>query len=188
MGIFKFVKSAGQKYVDLQKRNLEFIKDVSGMDGKIGIGAKDEAPEAVKPVKAAEPTPEEKAAIIEAEAKSLGLGGDYRVLVEGETVKLKGRVPDTETLEKIVLAAGNVEGIGEVDTTDLGEDEPGEASVFHTVKKGDTLSKIAKVYLGNAMKYPAIFEANKPMLDHPDRIYPGQVLRIPGGKAPEPKV
>ena len=44
---------------------------------------------------------------------------------------------------------------------------------------GDSLSKIAKEHYGNAMKYPVIFEANKPMLEHPDKIYPGQVLRIP---------
>ena len=49
----------------------------------------------------------------------------------------------------------------------------------HTVKSGDTLGKIAKNYYGNAMKYPEIFEANKPMLTDPDKIYPGQVLRIP---------
>ena len=50
---------------------------------------------------------------------------------------------------------------------------------FHTVVSGETLSKIALVFYGNAMKYPVIFEANKPMLSHPDKIYPGQVLRIP---------
>jgi nucleoid-associated protein YgaU len=53
------------------------------------------------------------------------------------------------------------------------------ASKTHTVEKGDTLSKIAKEVYGDAMKYPLIFEANKPMLSHPDKIYPGQVLRIP---------
>jgi nucleoid-associated protein YgaU len=37
----------------------------------------------------------------------------------------------------------------------------------------------AKMYYGNAMKYPVIPEANKPMLENPDLIYPGQVLRIP---------
>lgn len=50
---------------------------------------------------------------------------------------------------------------------------------YHTVAHGDSLSKIAKKFYGNAMKYPVIFEANKPMLDDPDKIYPGQVLRIP---------
>jgi nucleoid-associated protein YgaU len=49
----------------------------------------------------------------------------------------------------------------------------------YTVQKGDTLSKIAKAMYGNAGKYPVIFEANQPMLKHPDKIYPGQVLRIP---------
>lgn len=56
----------------------------------------------------------------------------------------------------------------------------GEAeSQFYTVKSGDTLSKIAKEFYGEANKYPQIFEANKPMLTHPDKIYPGQMLRIP---------
>ena len=50
---------------------------------------------------------------------------------------------------------------------------------YHTVVKGDTLSAIAKKYYGDASKYPEIFEANKPMLKHPDKIYPGQSLRIP---------
>ena len=50
---------------------------------------------------------------------------------------------------------------------------------YYTVVRGDTLSKIAKQYYGDANKYPAIFEANKPMLKSPDLIYPGQMLRIP---------
>lgn len=49
----------------------------------------------------------------------------------------------------------------------------------HVVQKGDTLSKIAKEVYGNAGKYTVIFEANKPMLSDPDKIYPGQTLRIP---------
>lgn len=49
----------------------------------------------------------------------------------------------------------------------------------YTVQKGDTLSKIAKEMYGSAGKYPVIFEANQPMLSHPDKIYPGQMLRIP---------
>lgn len=52
-------------------------------------------------------------------------------------------------------------------------------SKSYVVEKGDTLSKIAKEFYGNANKYPVIFEANKPMLSHPDKIYPGQMLRIP---------
>ena len=56
---------------------------------------------------------------------------------------------------------------------------PAPEARYYTVVKGDSLSKIAKEMYGNAMKYPVIFEANKPMLKDPDLIYPGQVLRIP---------
>lgn len=52
-------------------------------------------------------------------------------------------------------------------------------SKFYQVKPGDSLSKIAKEFYGDAGKYGAIFEANKPMLADPDKIYPGQTLRIP---------
>jgi nucleoid-associated protein YgaU len=80
--------------------------------------------------------------------------------------------------EKIILALGNTEGVATVDDRmDVGAPEP-EAQ-FYTVKKGDTLSKIAKECYGDPMKYPTIFEANKPMLEDPNLIYPGQVLRIP---------
>jgi len=110
------------------------------------------------------------------------LGGDFRVVVDGKTVKIEGDVPDQETREKIILAAGNVGGISEVEDA-MKAKKSGEDAMFYTVKSGDSLSKIAKRYLGNAMAYPDIFEANTPMLTHPDKIYPGQVLRIPGGKA-----
>ena len=56
---------------------------------------------------------------------------------------------------------------------------PSPEAQYHDVVRGDTLSAIAKKYYGDANKYPVIFEANKPMLSHPDKIYPGQKLRIP---------
>ena len=128
----------------------------------------------------------EPAEAIKKEVEDLGLGddlgGDFRVMVEGDKVKLEGKAPSQDVKEKIILAAGNVSGVSEVEDAMEGGDET-DAAVFHTVVSGDTLSKIAKAYLGDAMKYPAIFEANKPMLADPDKIYPGQVLRIPGGKA-----
>ena len=94
------------------------------------------------------------------------------------TAKVYGIAKDQATKEKIVLATGNVHGIAAVDdnmTVDLSQ----PASKFYTVVKGDTLSKIAKEFYGDANAYPKIFEANKPMLTHPDKIYPGQNLRIP---------
>lgn len=49
----------------------------------------------------------------------------------------------------------------------------------HTVASGETLSKIARHYYGNANAWPKIFEANKDKLKNPDLIHPGQVLKIP---------
>ena len=122
---------------------------------------------------------------IRKEVEDLGLdddlGNDFKVSVDGRQVKLEGRVPDQETREKLILAAGNVSGIGEVDDSMKVKSKANVSdSVMHTVKAGDTLSKIAKKYYGDAMRYPDIFDANTPMLKHPDKIYPGQVLRIPG--------
>jgi nucleoid-associated protein YgaU len=60
-----------------------------------------------------------------------------------------------------------------------GSSAPQWQSRTYTVEKGDTLSQIARKFYGDASDYPLIFEANKPMLSDPDKIYPGQVLRIP---------
>ena len=95
------------------------------------------------------------------------------------SVMVSGVVPDQATKEKILLCCGNVAGVGQVNEL-ITVESPGDESQYHTVESGDTLSAIAKTYLGDAGKYPAIFEANKPMLSHPDKIYPGQMLRIPG--------
>ena len=94
------------------------------------------------------------------------------------TVTVSGIAPDQATKEKILLCCGNVSGVEKVDDQ-MTVAQAADPSRFHTVAKGDTLSAIAKTYYGNANKYPQIFEANKPMLSHPDKIYPGQVLRIP---------
>ncbi len=119
-------------------------------------------------------TPEE---AINKELADLSLdASDVDISVDGGKVVMKGKALDQETREKIILAAGNVDGIEEVEDAMEGE---AEGTVFHTVEKGDTLSAIAQKTMGKASAYHAIFEANKPMLTHPDKIYPGQVLRIP---------
>ena len=93
-------------------------------------------------------------------------------------VTVSGEAADQATREKIVLCCGNVDGVGQVNDL-LTVATPADESRWHLVERGDTLSKIAKDMYGNANAYPKIFEANKPMLSHPDKIYPGQLLRIP---------
>ncbi len=116
-------------------------------------------------------------AALQDELKELGLDAEgLDITVEGDQVKVSGNAVSQEMKEKVILAVGNVEGVAAVDDQIAGgEGEP----TFHTVESGDTLSAIAQKTLGKASRYPEIFEANKPMLTHPDKIYPGQVLRIP---------
>jgi len=94
------------------------------------------------------------------------------------TVSVAGEAIDQATREKVVLCCGNVHGVSQVDDS-MTTAEPADESRWYTVVRGDTLSAISKSQYGNANQYPKIFEANKPMLTHPDKIYPGQVLRIP---------
>ena len=94
------------------------------------------------------------------------------------TVTVFGVAPDQATREKIVLCCGNVAGVAAVkDMMSVDQSQP-EAQ-WYTVASGDTLSKISRHYYGDANKYMKIFEANKPMLTSPDKIYPGQKLRVP---------
>ena len=95
-----------------------------------------------------------------------------------QAVTVSGVAPDQGTKEKIVLCCGNVQGVAKVNDM-LTVDQPADESRYYTVVKGDTLSAIAKKEYGNANAYMKIFEANKPMLSNPDKIYPGQLLRIP---------
>jgi len=104
-------------------------------------------------------------------------GIDIHVNEDG-TVDVKGEAVSQEVKEKIILAVGNVEGVGGVNDA-ASTKMAGRESQFHTVVSGDTLSAISKKYYGTWKLYPEIFEANKPMLSDPDKIYPGQVLRIP---------
>lgn len=132
---------------------------------KIGIGGDDQV------------APDSDA--LKKEVEELGLEAEgLDIAVEGDKVKIRGHAKNQAAKEKVVLAVGNVAGVAKVEediTTEIAEKE----AVFHTVQSGDNLSAIAQKYLGKASRYPEIFEANKPMLKDPDKIYPGQVLRIP---------
>jgi nucleoid-associated protein YgaU len=100
------------------------------------------------------------------------------VSIEGDTVKVSGNANSQAEREKIVLALGNVAGVASVEEA-IEAAKPAPEAAFYTVRSGDTLWKVASSCYGDGNKYQTIFEANRPMLSHPDKIYPGQVLRIP---------
>jgi len=151
---------------------LSFIKEAGR---RLGIGTA----EATQPE--GSPAPETpQAAELEREVKEHGLDvRDLKLEVVGDRVKVAGTVPDQATKEKLVLALGNVAGVAAVEEAVTTAAATAPEAVMYTVKKGDTLSAIAKQHYGSANKYMMVFEANRPMLSHPDKIYPGQVLRIP---------
>jgi len=108
---------------------------------------------------------------------------------ENDKVTLSGQVDSREARQRIIATVANIEGVDagddqlvilikNVDAAPVQETAAPEKQ-FYQVKSGDTLSKIAKEMYGDANKYPKIFEANKPMLSDPDKIYPGQTLVIP---------
>ncbi|MCW2269206.1 LysM domain/BON superfamily protein [compost metagenome] len=112
--------------------------------------------------------------------EAVGLGNpNIKASVEGDKVTVTGEVASQEEKEKILLALGNIAGVAEVDDQITVTGPVMAAARFVVVKKGDTLSAISLAVYGNANLYNKIFEANKPMLKHPDKIYPGQSLRIP---------
>jgi nucleoid-associated protein YgaU len=150
MGLFSFIKNAGARVFGIGKTTEEeAIEAATGLRNAV---------------------------------ETLGFEvADLNIVVEDDVATVSGEAANQATREKVVLVVGNTEGIASVDdrmTVAVAEVEEPVAQ-FHTVASGDTLGKIAKTYYGNAMKYPVIFETNKPMLEHPDKIYPGQVLRIP---------
>ncbi len=168
MGLFSFVKNAGAKIFGRKSEEVQEQTEQSQYDLNMA--------KAIELVNA---------------VQDYGIDiQDLSVTVDGERAIISGTACCMEDREKAILIVGNVAGIAEVEDNiaiDYG-DAVEEAKIeqeaqFHTVVSGDSLSKIAKTYYGNAMKYPVIFEANKPMLTDPDKIYPGQVLRIPSLEA-----
>ncbi|HKH44693.1 MAG TPA: peptidoglycan-binding protein LysM [Thermoanaerobaculia bacterium] len=170
---------------------IAFAKNVGR---KLGLGDDDDkqqkpAPGAAKPQAA--PNPQQvrelhdrrKGAALVKLVDSMGFKvQELGVRVDDDKVTLTGQAPSQADREKIVLLVGNTEGIGSVDDR-MTVAKPEPEGKYYEVKKGDTLSKIAKEHYGDANKYPVIFEANKPMLKDPDEIYPGQRLRIPAQNA-----
>ncbi len=151
MGLFDFVKNAGEKI--------------------FGNSEKED---------------KERAGKLESYVHKLGLSVErLAIKIDDDVATVTGEAASQKDREKVVLAVGNTSGIAKVEDrmTVAPEKEAAKEKVqpatYYTVVSGDTLSAIAKKQYGDAMKYPVIFEANKPMLKDPDKIYPGQVLRIP---------
>lgn len=165
MGLFSFIKDAGEK--------LFGTKEIET------AAAKASSDDAVKANLAQLNATAGKAISTYIEKQNLGVQA-LAVDFDGAsgTVKIQGTAPSQEASEKVTLCCGNVSSVSKVENL-LTVAAPADASQFHDVVRGDTLSAIAKKYYGNAGKYMVIFEANKPMLSHPDKIYPGQKLRIP---------
>ena len=168
---------------------ITFIKDVGAkvFNNISRTGNTAEVATASKAIKPGEGNEQVAAEVVAAEnikqtLHDLGLEAeDLKIIIHNSLATLSGKAPDTSTKEKIILITGNSEGISAFrDIMEVEKEE--EEATYHTVLEGDTLSKIAKKIYKDAMKYPVIFEANKPMLKDPENIYPGQVLRIPNFK------
>ncbi len=153
MGLFSFLKSAGAKLFGKKVEEAPVV-DVAAENAK-------------------------QSELLASVVRSSGIEVEgLSIDVDGEKVTVYGQTESVSDKEKIVLMVGNVEGIATVDDR-MSVVVPEPESDFYEVKSGDSLSKIAKAYYGDPMKYPTIFEANQPMLTSPDLIYPGQMLRIP---------
>ncbi|GAA4311125.1 peptidoglycan-binding protein LysM [Pontixanthobacter gangjinensis] len=156
MGIFSFIKDAGKKVFGIDKSKSKEVNTETDQKEN-----------------------EKAARKLEQTITDLNLKAEnLKIHIENDMAVVSGKALDQATREKIILVVGNSEGISQVDDRmDVQNKEP--EAVFHTVERGDTLSKISKEHYGDPNQYPLIFEANKPMLQDPDKIYPGQVLRIP---------
>ena len=164
MGLMSFIKEAGEKLFG--KGEAKAAQDAT---------AKSPSPENVARLNTAA------GEAIENYIDTMGLEVDaLEVQFDGATgtVTVSGQAPDQATKEKVLLCCGNVQSVSAVnDMLTVAEAAP--TAQWYTVVKGDNLSKISKQFYDTPNQYPLIFEANKPMLTHPDKIYPGQVLRIP---------
>ena len=168
MGLFDFVKEAGEK--------LFHAKDAEAASDAVASAPDDDDAKA-----RLDEMNRTAGDAIEAyiNTQNLSVTG-LTVTFDGATATATvfGVAGDQASKEKILLCCGNVTGVSQVnDMMSVDQSEP--EATFYTVVSGDNLSKIAQRHYDNANKYMVIFEANQPMLSHPDKIYPGQVLRIP---------
>ena len=165
MGLLDFVKDAGEKLFGMGKAKAAMQEAAAAPADEAKIKAANDAA----------------ADAIVAYIGSQNLAATGMVVSfdgASSTVTVYGIAPDQATMEKIVLCCGNVAGVVAVNNM-MSVDHSAPEATYYTVVAGDNLSKISKANYGDPNKYMKIFDANTPMLKHPDKIYPGQVLRIP---------
>ena len=104
---------------------------------------------------------------------------NLQVTVKDGVASISGEAKSAEALEKAVLMAGNVKGVSEVRSDDVTAPAATEKVEYYEIVSGDTLSAVAKKYYGKGSAYMRIFEANREVIKDPDKIYPGQKIRIP---------
>lgn len=117
------------------------------------------------------------------EIKTHGLS-NLEVEFDDGVATICGDCKNPAVREQAILIAGNIQGVSKVVADDLRApepkpEEPEEKAEIYEIVSGDTLGGIAKKYYGNASKYMRIFEANKDIISDPNKIYPGQKIRIP---------
>ena len=160
MGLFSFIKDAGEKLFGGKEAQAATVNAAAPSADELNAKA---------------------AKAIETYITAQNLGASaLQVAYDGTQgkVTVQGVAPTQAAKEKITLCCGNVASVTSVENL-MSVTNPEPEAQYHDVVRGDTLSAIAKTYYGDAGKYPKIFEANKPMLSNPDKIYPGQKLRIP---------
>ena len=163
MGLFSFLKKAGASALSKKEiAKVEKTDEIKKLEQKLAD--------------------KQKTLVLEGIVTSMGIKiKDLGIKFSGEKATISGTVGSNEEREKLILVLGNVSGVAKVDDRMTVKKKSPEA-IFYTVKKGDTLGKIAKSQMGKASLYKEIFKANQPMLKSPDKIYPGQQLRIPAQK------
>ncbi len=117
------------------------------------------------------------------EIKTSGLS-NLTVEFDDGVATICGDCKNQAVRDQAILIAGNIKGVEKVVADDLKApppppEEPEQKAEFYEIVSGDTLGGIAKKYYGNAGKYMKIFEANRDIISDPNKIYPGQKIRIP---------
>lgn len=191
MGIFDFVRNAGAK-VGIGKSTDEIAaeeaKAEAAAQAKEMAAKRNKARQKMRAAAAerrsaaaAEKRAELKQSVkLEQYVRKLGF--DIKMLdirFDDGTAYIDGEAADAATKDRVILAVGNVAEVEKVDEDIKITQDDGSESEMYVVEEGDTLWAIATAAYGDGNRYPEIFEANKPMLDDPDKIFPGQVLRIP---------